>query len=359
MFTLLSISSNAQKKSDLIEVASFGKNQPIGVTVAPLSNRLFVSFPHHEPFLYGLTEIVNGKRVAYPDISWNQYLPDQSANHFVNVQDLYADDKDFLWVLDSSPSGDASVFGKDKSSTKSEGKFKLLKINLATNKVDRVYDFKDLDKFKSALNDVCVDNSRQLAYLSDPGLHAIVILDLQTGLSRVVLKDDKSTVAQANLKLHLDGKDVVDGDGKPFVSNVNGIALTKDNQYFYFRAINQFNLYRIRTNFLADTSLSDAQLSSKVGLVARTGICHGMIADKNGNIYLSNSPLQAVQYVTPKGDVKLLVEDERLSWPDSFGIGSDDFLYLSSSQMHRLPKYNDGKDKVEYPYRVYKVKLPN
>jgi hypothetical protein len=30
----------------LIEVASFGQNQPIGVTVAPKTNRLFVSFPH-------------------------------------------------------------------------------------------------------------------------------------------------------------------------------------------------------------------------------------------------------------------------------------------------------------------------
>jgi sugar lactone lactonase YvrE len=359
LFTFLSISSFAQKKSNLIEVASFGNNQPIGVTVAPERNRLFVSFPHHEPFLYGLTEIVNGKRVAYPDITWNKYLPDQPGNHFVNVQDLYADDKNYLWVLDSSPAGDASVFGKDKSSSNAEGKFKLLKINLSTNKVDRIYDFKDVDKSKSALNDVCIDNIRQLAYLSDPGLHAIVILDLKNGKSRIVLQDDKSTVVQPDLKLHIDGKDVVDVHGKPFISNVNGIALTKDNKYFYFRAINQYNVYRIKTDFLSDDSLSATELSSKVELVANTGICHGMIADKKGNIYLSNSPEHAIQFLTPNGILKRLVKDERLIWPDSFGIGSDGFLYLSSSQMHRLPKYNDGKDKVEYPYRVYKVKLPD
>lgn len=347
-----------QQNATLIEVASFGKNQPIGVTVAPATNRLFVSFPHKEPFVYGLTEIVGGKRIPFPDTAWNKFDPEQAATHFVNVQDLYADDRNFLWVLDSAPSGDASVFGKDKGSAAKEGQFKLLKIDLADNQVKQIYRFDDILKGKSALNDMCIDNSKGLAYLSDPGLHAIVVLDLKTGKSRVLLQDDQSTIVQPGLKLHLDGKDVQDESGKPFVSNVNGIALTKDNKYFYFRAINQTKLYRIETRYLADAGLSAQNLSAKVELVAETGICHGMIADNQGNIYLSDSPDHAIQYVTPDGKVHDLVKDERLIWPDSFGIGSDGYLYLSSSQMHRLPKYNQGQDKVEYPFRVYKVKLP-
>lgn len=332
--------------AQLIEVAAFGQNQPIGVTVAPKNNRLFVSFPHHEPFLFGLTEIVNGKRVPFPDEEWNKFTPGEELNHFVNVQDLYADYKNCLWVLDSRPTGNQ------------DSRFKLIKIDLADNKVKQVYIFNDIDKSKSALNDMCIDNSRQLAYLSDPGQHAIVVLDLQTGKSRTVLKDDKSTVAQPGLKLHLDGVDVQDDKGNPFVSNVNGIALTADDKYFYFRAINQTKLYRIPTAFLADATLTDADLSAKVEMVAETGICHGMIADSKGNIYLSNSPNHAIQYVTPDGKVHVLVKDKRLIWPDSFGIGNDGYLYLSASQMNRLPRYNNGKDKVDYPFRVYKVKLP-
>lgn len=345
----------AQTDQELIEVASFGNNQPIGVTVAPASNRLFVSFPHTGPFLYGLTEIVNGKRVPYPDIAWNKYVPDTSASHFVNVQDLYADDRNNLWVLDSSPAGAASVIGNGKSA---QGQFKLIQICLAENKVKRIYIFDDLPKDKSALNDVCIDNSRNMAYLSDPGLHALIVLDLTTGKSRIVLKDDRSTIVEPGLKLHLDGKDVADKDGKPFVSNVNGIALTRDYKYFYFRAINQTRLYRIATAYLADTTQQDAALSAKVEMVAETGICHGMIADSKGNIYLSNSPNHAIQYLTPGGKLNVLVKDDRLIWPDSFGIGNDGYLYLSASQMNRLPKYNKGESKVEYPYRVYKVKLP-
>ncbi|QXV64545.1 gluconolactonase [Mucilaginibacter sp. 21P] len=352
---ILSASIGAANAQQLIEVAQFGKNQPIGVTVAPKSNRLFVSFPHSEPYLYGLTEIVNGQRVPFPNEEWNKVDTAQTETHFVNVQDLYADNMNNLWVLDSAPGGSAAVIGDNK---KKEGRFKLIKISLDDNKVQRIYDFGDLPKSESALNDMCIDNSKQLAYLSDPGLKAIVVLDLNTGKSRIVLRNDKSTLATPGFKLHLDGKDVVDGSGKPFVSNVNGIALTHDNKWFYFRAINQTKLYRIATEYLANVTLADADLSSKVETVAETGVCHGMIADSRGYIYLSNSVDKSIQYVKPNGEVKTLVTDSRLIWPDSFGIGNDGYLYLSASQMNRLPKYNTGKNMISYPFRVYKVKLP-
>jgi sugar lactone lactonase YvrE len=348
--------ADAQKNTaQLLQVVSFGDYQPIGVKLAPATNRLFVSFPHHEPFLYGLTELVNGQPVPYPDTAWNEYKPDELDSHFVNVQDLYTDDRNFLWVLDSAPAGGAAVIGNSTSST---GKFKLIKIDLSDNTVKRSYTFDDLPKDKSALNDVRVDNSKHLAYLSDPGLHAIVVLDLVSGKSRVVLKDDKSTIIEPGFVLHLDDKDVADLNGKPFTSAVNGIALTADDKYFYFRAINQTKLYRILTIYLADANISPADLSSKVEMVAETGVCHGMIADKKGNIYLSDSPDHAIQYVTPDGKVHMLVKDERIIWPDSFGIGNDGYLYFSCSQMNRLPKYNNGKDMVEYPFRVFKVKMP-
>ena len=357
VISILFCSRIMAQESKLIEVASFGKNQPIGVTVSAKTNRLFVSFPKREPYLYGLTEIVNGQRKPFPDIEWNKVDTIDIKNHFVNVQDLYADDKNFLWVLDSKPAGGASIFGDDQTQKKN-GQFKLVQINLTNNKVVNVYHFEDLAKDKSALNDVVVDHDKQLAYLSDPGLSAIVVLDLKTGKSRVVLQQDKSTVADPNFILHLDDLDVTDDSGKPFSSNVNGIALTKRNEYFYFRAINQTKLYRIKTQFLADAKLSETEISQAVEVVAETGVCHGMIADHKGNIYLSSSPDYSIKYVNPDGKLHTLVTDRRLSWPDSFGIGNDGYLYLSCSQINRQAKYNNGKDRTDYPYRIYKVKLP-
>lgn len=330
IFFGLNMAANAQS---LIEVASFGRNQPIGCKVSS-AGRLFVSFPHHEPFLYALTEIKNGQRVPYPDAAFQ--------SRFKNVQDLWTDDHNQLWVLDSKPGADAA--------------FALYDFDLAGNQLPRVYTFDDLPKAKSALNDVRVDHLHGLAYLSDPGLCAIVVLDLKTGKSRMVLQNDKSTKADPNYVLHLDGKAVADLQGKPFSSNVNGIALTMDNQYFYFRAINQTKLYRIKTADLANADTSG--LSAKVEMIAETGVCHGMTADQKENVFISDSQAQAIKYVSPDGKVHTLVTDPRISWPDSMGISPDGYLYFSCSQLNRGPSYNNGKDRTDYPYRVYKVRLP-
>jgi hypothetical protein len=354
IITLMATAQPRDTLHPLIAVDSFCKSQVLGLTVTPHGNRIFVSFPHREPFSYALAEVTGGKRIPYPDPEWNKYLPDRADDHFLNVQALFADDNNYLWVLDSAPGGGAALTGGGQK----KGNFKLLKINLRNNRVERIYRFADLPLDKSALNDVNIDNQRQLAYLSDPGLHAIVVLDLKTGKSRVLLQNDPSTLVTPGMKLHIDGVDVQGANGNPFVSNVNGIALTKDGAYFYYRAINQTRLYRIKTVFLADTALGPAELSAKVETVAETGVCHGMVSDEKGNIYLSNSPEQEIQYVSPDGRVHVLARDERLIWPDSFGMGSDGYVYISCSQINRLPGFNDGVDKVAYPFRIYKILKP-
>ncbi|NCD67761.1 gluconolactonase [Mucilaginibacter sp. R11] len=326
----------------LIEVASFGQNQVIGCKVSA-SGRLFAGFPKHEPFLYALAEVKNGKRTPYPDLV--------SQGRFKNVQDLWTDEQDNLWVLDASPAVAAAAPGAD--SRKITGDFSLYEYSLKTNKLIQVYTFDDLDKTHSALNDVRIDHSRELAYLSDPGLCAIVVLDLKTGKSRLALQNHPSTKADPNFTLRLDDEDVIDDKRKRFSSNINGIALTTDNQWFYYRAINQTKLYRISTEALAS-----GKTDGKVELIAETGVCHGMTADSKGNIFLSDSPNNSITYVDSKGKLNTLVKDPRISWPDSMGISPDGYLYFSCSQMNRLPKFHQGVDKTDYPYRIYKVKLP-
>lgn len=352
----LLISASAFAQNKLEEVASFDKNQPIGVAVQRSTNRLFVSFPHAEPFLYALTEIKNGQRVAYPNTRWNWYLPNEYDTHFYNVQDLYADDKGYLWVLDSKPSGSASVFGDDGK--KEEGKFKLVKINLATNKVERVYKFNGLDKTKSGLNDVRVDTSRNLAYLSDPAQKAIVVLNLATDSVRLALQNDASTTAQEGYVLKIDNTEMRDENGSPFKSDVNGIALTADNKYFYYKPINKDALFRIETQHLADATLSPNEIGTKVETVTtNAGMSHGLECDAKGNIYYGHSASKSIRYVSTDGAVHTLITDDRLIWADSFGIGADGYLYFSVVQLNRIPKWNKGQDKVKYPFKVYRVKI--
>ncbi|SEK99080.1 major royal jelly family protein [Parapedobacter koreensis] len=359
--TMTSLNTNGQQhyhSDKLIPVADLGKRRAIGVSVSS-DNRLFVSFPNQgKDHLYGLTEIVKGQPLPFPDEAWNAHSGD-SATRFVNVQDLSVDAEDNLWVLDSKPAPKGSIFGgPNGTATPAEGAFKLLKINLATNHVERVYTFDDLDKSTAGLNDMRIDTDKDLAYLSDPGRAAIVVLDLRSGTTRTVLQGHAYTTADPDIVLTYDGKEMRDRSGNPFRSNVNGIALTRDNRYFYFKPINKLNLYRIETQYLANASLTDTELASHVEDMGETTVTHGLIADDKGNIYLTSSMDYSIKYLSPDGTLHTLVQDSRLLWPDSFGIGSDGYLYFSCAQLQRDPQWNDGVDKVEYPYQIYKVKLP-
>ncbi|WP_426491006.1 SMP-30/gluconolactonase/LRE family protein [Hymenobacter sp. 102] len=338
-----------QPLSTLEPVAEFGRHQPIGVAVSQ-QNRIFVTFPKKpKDYDFGLAEIVNGQRRPFPDALWNQWDSTKAAGRWVNVQALFVDRNDHLWVLDPANPGDEAPL--------KEG-VKLVHLNLATNKVERIYRFEDLPRERSGLNDVRVDTEQQVAYLSDPKLAALVVLDLRTGRSRLVLQGHKSVLAAPGFVLRIDGKEVKDKNGKPFSSNVNGIALTHDFRYLYYRAINQTKLYRIATEALRDASLSPAQVAAQVEEIGEVGISHGMLADAAGNVYLTDSPHNAVRRVTPAGRLETVVQDARLLWPDSFGLGPGGYLYLTAAQIERTPKWNNGQDRVEYPFRLFRMKLP-
>lgn len=357
IFTLFFIYTTAMgqlKESPNLEtVAEFGESMGLGLSVTS-HNRIFVSFPNNDADgQYALVEVKNGKLSAYPTKSWNvRGAYDQS---FLRIQDIYVDAIDNLWVLDSKPSESRNLFRDGQGDA--EGKFKLVKINTQTDQVEKIYFFKNLDKENSALNDVRVDVKKGYAYLSDPGLAALVVLDLKTDKVRVLLKESDYTSAKDEV-LTYDGQEMRDGSGKPFSSHVNGIALTSDFNYFYFKPINDRDLYRIQTDYLIDEQLTDEELKAKVTVVKNVGNTHGLIADKKGNVYLTTSENYSVSYVTPSEEVKTLVRDPRLLWPDSLGIGSDGFLYFSATQLQRLPHWNQGVDKTEYPYRIFRVKLP-
>lgn len=352
LFSACSERNSTTDTAELIPVAEFGESMAIGLSVNT-GNRVFVSFPNADGEGHISLAALEGDQLsAYPDSTWNTGGPYET--HFLRVQDLFVDAEDKLWVLDSKPGSASNIFGDGEATS---GQFKLVKIDTQSDEVEKVYLFEDLDKSKSALNDVRVDVEKNLAYLSDPGQAAIVVLDLASGRTRTVLQHTPYTTA-ANRVLCFDDVEMRGKDGKPFSSHVNGIALTHDFQYFYFKPINHDNLFRIPTRHLADTALSAAELSAAVEDMGLVGVTHGLIADKKGNIYLTTSESHSISYLSPDGRLHQLVQDPRLLWPDSFGIGADGYLYVTCAQLQRLPQWNNGEDKTEYPYRAFKAKLP-
>ena len=91
----------------------------------------------------------------------------------------------------------------------------------------------------------------------------------------------------------------------------------------------------------------------KVGEIFPTD---GFWMDRKGNLYLSDVQHNGVTVRTPDGQLKHLVSDPRLQWPDTFSEGPDGAIYISASHINESPSYNEGKSVRTTPYGVFKFK---
>ncbi len=329
-------------------------DQVTGVTVSQ-EGRVFVNFPRWDKDpLNSVTEVLtDGSLRPYPDNDWNRWGRDEANHpeaHFICVQSVVVDDNDFLWVLDpASPEFKGVV----------PGGAKLVKINLATGIVERVIPFDDsIAPRNSYLNDVRFDPSADLAYITDSGAGAIVVVDLATGKSRRLLAVHPSTKAEPGYVPVIGGKELRDEKGRVPQIHADGIAIDAAGEYLYYHALTGRTLYRIKTSALKDPNLSEKQLAVHVERVAETGAVDGMLMDADGNLYLTALEENAIKRYRPdSGTLDTIVQSDHIQWPDSMGISPDDYLYFTASQIHRMPRFNYGRDERILPYKLFKIWL--
>ena len=138
-------------------------------------------------------------------------------------------------------------------------------------------------------------------------------------------------------------------DGKTPQVHADGIGLSPDRDWVYYQALTGRTMYRIPTAALRDASLSADALAAKVERIATSGVSDGLIFDKAGNLYLSSLEENAVNRLTPAHTRELVVHDARLSWPDSFALGPDGWIYVTTAQIHQGDEPRD-------PFRVWRFR---
>jgi sugar lactone lactonase YvrE len=332
----------------LQEVARFPSQQVTGVGVSQKSGRVFVNFPYwSNDHSFSVAEIVNGQPRAFPNEEWNK--PGSPDSHFVCVQSVVVDDQDNLWILDpASPKMQGIVNGGPK----------LVKVDLATNQVVQKIPFgEDVAPAKSYLNDVRIDTAQQKAFITDSGKGAIIVVDLNTGKARRLLDDHKSTKPEPDVKLVVDGKELVDQQKKspPQIAS-DGIALDAKSGYLYYHALTGHTLYRIKTSYVTDENLSKSDLESKVETVAQTPAPDGMLEGPDGSVYLTDIEASAiVRWNASSGKLEPVISDKRLLWPDTLSWGPGGDLYVTASQIENMPRFNSGKSTRTEPYKLWKV----
>jgi sugar lactone lactonase YvrE len=337
-------------KIELEQVFSDDTCQLTGVAVSK-DGRVFTCYPLWPgPHKWGVVEIVGPQASKpYPDEQWNSWKEGEDGkNKWVCVQAVYVDDENFLWIVDPACPNMEEVY---------DNSYKLVKFNLATDRIEKVYTFDGVLSNKSYINDVRVDTGRKMAYLTNSNEGGIVVVNLETGTIRELLRNHYSVKHDPSFTLIVDGKEF-EKQGDPVHIQSDGIALTPDGEWLYYKPLTDNKLYRIRTEFLRDEKMPEEERSAAVEDLGSFAVTDGMIFDKRGNLYIGDYQNYKMVQITSAHKMEDLMADERLIWPDSYSISTIDYLYISCSQINKQPDYNEGENKRTTPYAIYRMKLP-
>ena len=196
------------------------------------------------------------------------------------------------------------------------------------------------------------------AYLTDSGTGALVVVDLKTAKSRQLLAKHSSTMPVKGFITKAQGHALYDPMGKPGAFKADGIALSTDNQYLYYRALSGHELYRIKTEVLRNAALSPAQVAAAVEKLPDAPACDGMEIDSKNNLYLTGFENGEILRRTPDGKTESIVKEARLEWPDTFAWDPDgQHIYFTTSAIHKTPYWNKGVGQPREPFRIYKMAL--
>jgi sugar lactone lactonase YvrE len=312
----------------LEQVADFD-HQVTGVTVS-MDGRIFVNFPRWtDDAPISVAELQeDGSLRPYPDEKWNSWRNAKAmemdvGEHFVCVQSVVTDQQGALWVLDPAAPGNEKIL---------EGGPKLVRIDLATNQVTKVISFPGNVALQGTyLNDVRFSPDGRFGYITDSGTRgAIIVVDLESGTSFRVLDGHPSTQVEKDVVVEVDGVPLRRPDGRQPVFSADGIAISNDGATLYWQALTGRTLCSIDTAKLRSGSASD--IEAAVTKVGATHVADGMWMSRDGSLYITSPSDNSVKRWTGSTSV-IVVQDDRLRWPDTLSEAPGGSIYVTASHI--------------------------
>ena len=292
-------------------------------------------------------------------------------NSLNSVLGFEIDSQDSIYILDQ---------GKIKGEA-AEGSIKLVKYSLSNNSRLREYIFSDeiADRDFSFLNDVVIDEKKNIAYISDSGIAndgnishykpGIIVLDLndESNVHRI-LTDHVSVFPDESFFLHIDGKPV-NNETNPMMTGADGIALSCDGEVLFYCPLTGRMIYSILTKDI-DLAIKKGNTSDiKVYEGFKKEASDGLLASSKGNLYMTGIETGSV-YIAEEIEKDLLRFDYRdfdgyqgdnfSMWPDTLAI-YDGYLYFVTNQLNNFPNninYTDPKN-GKYNFAILKFSVGN
>lgn len=340
-------------------VATFTGPMPTGVTVAN-NGRIFVNFPKWGDAVdYTVAEVKNGQTVPYPNAEINHYaVGDNPAEKLISVQSVVVDPTGKrLWILDTG----SIAFGPVAPNGG-----KLIAVDLNTNQIVKKIIFPaGVALTKTYLNDVRFDLHRGkegMAFITDSGANAIIVVDLASQKAWRRLTDHPSTVPDLAIAPVVEGSllemRLPNQPPSKLQVGADGIAISPDGKTLYYCPLISRHLYSVSIDALADPNNKDAAVGATVkDLGDKGGAGDGLESDAQGRVYLSNYEHNAILRRNTDGTIETLVHDPRVLWPDTLSLAADGYLYFTANQIERQPVFNNGRDLRQKPYVLFRVKV--
>ncbi len=322
---------------DSLEIV-FTFDQAFGNLTVSKDNRIFFTIhPESRPDGDKLLEIVDGKTRAYP----NEAFQDQ----FITILGTFIDQNNVLWTIDHGNHGLQGV--------------RLLAFDLSTNKVVHDHTFSsEIAAVGSFFNDLQV-SKEGMVYIADLNLFgknpALVVYNSKTGKSRRLLEKDASVYPQDWI-IKSNNEDVTFFWGlfalKP---GIDGLVLTANEDYLYYGAMAHESLFRIKTEYLNDRSLSPVELSQFVELVGSKPLNDGLSIDSLNNVYITDVEHNGIMRLSPDGMLITLIRSNKIRWADGASFGGDRHLYFTDSALPDQMLQSKVHMKSKAPYHIFRL----
>lgn len=331
----------------MLEVVAELSHNPGNITVTK-DNRIFVSLHQFRNCPARLVEVTGKDQITpWPNAQWNAEPgsgPDV-MNAVLGVQ-LDAQGK-WLWALDNGQCNPAQPP-------------KLLAFDVATGALAYRHNFPtEVAPAGTFLNDLAVDSDRGFVYIADIGgilKSALVIVDVNKQESWRFTGHPALEAEAIDMVIAGHTMMTKDLDGKPHTARigVNPITLSPDCETLYFGAMSSTNWWSVPTELLRSKQ-EFATIAAAIKKAGPKTISDGASTDAEGNHYFTAVCDNSIFTLTTQGELKRLVRDERISWPDAISFGADSWLYFVANQLHLSPPLNDGVEGGKPPYLIMRV----
>lgn len=332
-------------------------NAPIAGIHFDTAGRAFVSTPRlvaaDSPATLSIldTRATTGpaRLTAFPSQAAND-VAGAPATHLRNVLGFYIDRRNgWLWALDQG-----FVAGEAEAPA---GAQKIVVFDVASGKAVKTIALDTVaDRKGSFLNDIVVDETRKVAYVSDSGLRSapanaagIIVADFATGTVRRVLDRHPAVLPRPGAKVMSHGEEV--WPGKPLVLGVNGIALAPDGNTLYWTVTSATHAHAIPTALLRDPRATPAALAGAVRDLGDVGgNTDGIVTDAAGNLYIADVTRNGIVRYDPRGKAMTLqATNDGVRWPDTPTVGPDGSIVVTASHLngHFAGQVKAGEERYE------------